>query len=127
MLDLMHTRTLQLSNTIQFTIVLIGLNIFSIKIQKINFRWVTVHGTNNGRVVGNVGYITRGHGFFIEDGNERGTVFDGNLGMVTHQGIVLPTDKGGTLCLDAKEGYNGHTAELEKTIVTIVKFVIVIF
>ena len=73
-------------------------------------RWITVHGTNNARVIGNVGYHTRGHGYFIEDGNEKGTIFDGNLGMVAHQGIVLPTDKGSTLCRDAKEGWQGHVS-----------------
>ena len=67
-------------------------------------RFVTVHGTHNAQVRGNTGYITRGHGYFIEDGNEKGTVFDGNLGMVAHQGIILPTDKGTPLCQNATEG-----------------------
>ena len=67
-------------------------------------RFVTVHGTHNAQVRGNTGYITRGHGYFIEDGNEKGTVFDGNLGMVSHQGIILPTDKGTPLCQNATEG-----------------------
>ena len=65
---------------------------------------MTVHGTHNAQVRGNTGYITRGHGYFIEDGNEKGTVFDGNLGMVAHQGIILPTDKGTPLCQNATEG-----------------------
>lgn len=56
-------------------------------------RWVTVHATNNAQVIGNVGYISRGHGYFIEDGDERGTVFRDNLGMNVYQGVILPTDK----------------------------------
>ena len=53
--------------------------------------FVTVHGTNNALVKGNVGYKTRGHGYFIEDGSEEGTQFIGNLGLVLHEGAVLPT------------------------------------
>ena len=53
------------------------------------------------------GYKTRGHGYFIEDGWEKGSEIVHNLGMVTHQGITLPTDKGHYLCESAREGYNG--------------------
>ena len=74
------------------------------KLKTSRSRFVTVHGTHNAQVRGNTGYITRGHGYFIEDGNEKGTVFDGNLGMVAHQGIILPTDKGTPLCQNATEG-----------------------
>ena len=70
-------------------------------------RFITIHGTENARVYDNAGYLTRGHGYFIEDGWETGNEFDHNLGMVIHQGITLPTDKGYSLCQDAREGFNG--------------------
>ena len=57
-------------------------------------RCVTVHGTNNARVEGNVCHDHLGHGYFLEDGAETGNMISGNLGLgttVTNEG-VLPTD-----------------------------------
>ncbi len=59
-------------------------------------RCVTVHGTDNARVEGNVCHDHLGHGYFLEDGGETGNLIAGNLGLGTHatatgQG-VLPTD-----------------------------------
>ena len=47
-------------------------------------RCVTVHGTNNARVEGNVCYDHLGHGYFLEDGAETGNLIAGNLGLGTH-------------------------------------------
>ena len=47
-------------------------------------------------VYDNGGYKTRGHGYFIEDGWEKYNNLTHNLGMVAHQGVVLPTDQGST-------------------------------
>ena len=59
-------------------------------------RCVTVHGTDNARVEGNVCYDNLGHGYFLEDGAESGNTIAGNLGLgtkVTADGEgVLPTD-----------------------------------
>jgi cell migration-inducing and hyaluronan-binding protein len=57
-------------------------------------RCVTVHGTDNARVEGNVCYDHLGHGYFLEDGAETGNTFAGNLGLGTHSTSegVLPTD-----------------------------------
>jgi hypothetical protein len=59
-------------------------------------RCVTVHGTDNARVEGNVCYDHLGHGYFLEDGRETGNLVAGNLGLgttVTAPGEgVLPTD-----------------------------------
>jgi cell migration-inducing and hyaluronan-binding protein len=46
-------------------------------------RCVTVHGTNNLRIEGNVTYNTVGHCFFLEDGIETGNEFVRNLAMQT--------------------------------------------
>ena len=57
-------------------------------------RCVTVHGTDNARVEGNVCYHHLGHGYFLEDGAETGNLIAGNLGLgtlATDEG-VLPTD-----------------------------------
>ena len=46
-------------------------------------RCVTVHGSNNATVQGNVCYDNIGHGYFLEDGAETGNLFEDNLGMLT--------------------------------------------
>ncbi|MEO7987772.1 MAG: G8 domain-containing protein [Gemmatimonadales bacterium] len=59
-------------------------------------RCVTVHGTDNARVEGNVCYDHLGHGYFLEDGAETGNLIAGNLGLGTKTTAdgegVLPTD-----------------------------------
>ena len=59
-------------------------------------RCVTVHGSDNARVEGNVCYDHLGHGYFLEDGAETGNLIAGNLGLgtkTTAEGEgVLPTD-----------------------------------
>lgn len=45
-------------------------------------RLITVHGTNNTVVEGNVGYDFLGHGFFLENGSETGNLFKNNLGVL---------------------------------------------
>jgi hypothetical protein len=44
-------------------------------------RCVTIHGTDNAEVIGNTCYNHFGHGYFLEDGNERGNIIQHNLGM----------------------------------------------
>ncbi|HET7599478.1 MAG TPA: G8 domain-containing protein [Gemmatimonadales bacterium] len=48
-------------------------------------RCVTVHGTSNARVEGNVCYDHVGHGYFLEDGAETGNRLIGNLGLGTRK------------------------------------------
>ncbi|KAK3087782.1 hypothetical protein FSP39_010532 [Pinctada imbricata] len=45
------------------------------------FRCVTVHGTHNALLVGNTCYNTIGHGYFLEDGEEKGATLYGNLAL----------------------------------------------
>ena len=46
-------------------------------------RCVTVHGSDNATVQGNVCYDNIGHGYFLEDGAETGNLFEDNLGILT--------------------------------------------
>ena len=47
-------------------------------------RCVTVHGTNQALVENNVCFNFRGHGYFLEDGNEVNNVIRGNIGINAH-------------------------------------------
>lgn len=44
-------------------------------------RLVVIHGTNRALVQDNVGYFHRGHGYFLEDGDEEFNVFRRNIGI----------------------------------------------
>jgi hypothetical protein len=61
-------------------------------------RWITVHGTNFLVIRDCVGYQSRGHGFFLEDGTEMYNVLDHNLAVQAYitkplPKQVLPYDK----------------------------------
>jgi hypothetical protein len=51
-------------------------------------RCVTVHGTHRVRVADNVCYDFLGHGYFLENGNEKYNVFDHNLGVLARRPAV---------------------------------------
>lgn len=53
-------------------------------------RWLTVHGTNYLLVRDCVGYRSKGHGFFLEDGTEVNNVFDRNLAVQATSVPALP-------------------------------------
>jgi cell migration-inducing and hyaluronan-binding protein len=59
-------------------------------------RCLTIHGTNNLQVTGNVCYDNIGHAYFLEDGAETGNLLEGNLGLATRRPAtgeaVLPSD-----------------------------------
>ncbi|KAJ8300467.1 hypothetical protein KUTeg_021986 [Tegillarca granosa] len=57
-------------------------------------RCITIHGTHGVTVQDNVCYKALGHAYFLEDGGEKRTVFDGNLGLGTMKGSLIPTDQG---------------------------------
>lgn len=59
-------------------------------------RCITVHQTNKALVENNVCYYFRGHGFFLEDGNEVDNVITKNLGILAitvHQGTQTEDEK----------------------------------
>ncbi|CAC5383977.1 TEME2 [Mytilus coruscus] len=57
-----------------------------------NSRCVTVHGTHGLIVEDNVCYMTKGHGYFLEDGGEKRTVLNGNLGLGQEKGTLIKAD-----------------------------------
>lgn len=55
-----------------------------------NFRCVTIHGTHNVLVHGNVAYNNIGHCFFIEDSVEQNNTFSNNLAILTKAKTYAP-------------------------------------
>lgn len=59
-------------------------------------RCVTVHGTRNAVVSGNVCYDDIGHGYFLEDGAETGNLFEDNLAILNQRPAageaLIPSD-----------------------------------
>src|SRR5262249_20677131 len=53
-------------------------------------RWLTIHGTNYLVARDNVGYGSKGHGFFLEDGTEVYNVLDRNLAVGARPTKRLP-------------------------------------
>jgi hypothetical protein len=53
-------------------------------------RWLAIHGTNYLMVRDNVGYKSKGHGFFLEDGTEVYNVLDRNLAVGARPARPLP-------------------------------------
>jgi hypothetical protein len=53
-------------------------------------RWVTIHGTNYLVVRDCVGYLSKGHGFYLEDGTEVYNVLDRNLAVQAYATKPLP-------------------------------------
>jgi hypothetical protein len=53
-------------------------------------RWLAIHGTNYLIVRDNVGYRSKGHGFFLEDGTEVYNVVDRNLAVGARPARPLP-------------------------------------
>lgn len=64
-------------------------------------RWVTVHGTDHLLIRDCVGYQSRGHGFFLENGTEQWNVFDRNLAVQSFGTVPLPDQ---TLSFDPNDG-----------------------
>ncbi len=53
-------------------------------------RWLTIHGTNFLVVRDCVGYLSKGHGFYLEDGTEVCNVLDRNLAVQAYATKPLP-------------------------------------
>jgi hypothetical protein len=64
-------------------------------------RWLTIHGTNYLVVRDNVGYRSKGHGFYLEDGTEVYNVLDRNLAVGARPARPLPKQ---ALAFDRNDG-----------------------
>src|SRR5579885_612064 len=51
-------------------------------------RWVTVHGTQGVTLARNVGYLSIGHGFYLEDGTETDNKLYSNLGVFARAAVA---------------------------------------
>jgi hypothetical protein len=49
-----------------------------------NWRCITIHGTNDVYVYGNVGFDVHGHCYYLEDGVEERNVLERNLAAYVH-------------------------------------------
>ena len=56
-------------------------------------RCVTIHGTHNVTLEGNVAFNHLGHCYFLEDGGEQHNDLIGNLGFGTKEGTLIPSDR----------------------------------
>ncbi|XP_078319448.1 cell surface hyaluronidase-like [Crassostrea virginica] len=56
-------------------------------------RCITVHGSHGVQVKNNFCLNTLGHGYFLEDGGEKRTVLEGNLGAGQKRATLIPSDK----------------------------------
>jgi len=70
-----------------------GIEVIGNSITYSDNRWITIHDSNGILVKNNVGYISQGHGFFLEDGNEFDNVFEKNIGIITKPELIR-TDGG---------------------------------
>jgi hypothetical protein len=53
-------------------------------------RWYTVHGTHGLTLARNVGYLSIGHGYYIEDGTEIANQFFSNIGIFARSAVDNP-------------------------------------
>ncbi len=53
-------------------------------------RWYTIHATQGVTLARNVGFLSIGHGFYLEDGSETGNRLYANLGVLARAGIQNP-------------------------------------
>ena len=51
-------------------------------------RWITVHATQHVTLARNVGYLSIGHGFYLEDGSEADNTINTNLGVFARAAVV---------------------------------------
>jgi len=66
-----------------------GIEVIGNSITYSDNRWITIHDSNGILVRDNVGYISQGHGFFLEDGTEFDNVFEKNIGIITKSELIL--------------------------------------
>jgi hypothetical protein len=53
-------------------------------------RWIVLHATQGVTVARNVGYLSIGHGFYLEDATEANNNFFSNLGVFARAAILNP-------------------------------------
>jgi hypothetical protein len=51
-------------------------------------RWITIHGTQGVTLARNVGYLSIGHGFYLEDGTETNNKLYSNIGIFARAAVA---------------------------------------
>ncbi|XP_070199288.1 cell surface hyaluronidase-like isoform X2 [Littorina saxatilis] len=77
-------------------------------------RCITVHGTDNVEISGNVCYDHLGHGYFLEDSVEQNNVLDGNLGLGTKNGALIMSDSTKEWCKEDLPGKTDFTVNCDE-------------
>ncbi len=73
-----------------------GIEVIGNSITHSDNRWITIHDSNGIIVKNNVGYVSQGHGFFLEDGTEFDNVFEKNIGIITKKELIR-SDEGSSI------------------------------
>ena len=51
-------------------------------------RWIVIHSTQGVSLLRNVGYLSIGHGYYLEDGTETDNIFYSNLGIFARAAVI---------------------------------------
>jgi hypothetical protein len=70
-------------------------------------RWITIHATQGVTLARNVGYLSIGHGFYLEDGTEADNVLNTNLGVFARAAVANEQNKRGVPGILAAPGQPG--------------------
>jgi hypothetical protein len=70
-------------------------------------RWITVHATQGVTLARNVGYLSIGHGFYLEDGSEADNVLNTNLGVFARAAVANSQNTRGVPGILARPGDPG--------------------
>jgi len=87
-----------------------GIEVVGNSITNSDNRWITIHDSNGIIVKNNVGYISQGHGFFLEDGNEFDNVFEKNIGIITKNELITESESSVFWTMNPQNVYRNNVA-----------------
>jgi hypothetical protein len=73
-------------------------------------RWVTLHGVSDALIERNVGYLSIGHGFYLEDAVETNNKLYSNLGVFARAGVANAQNPRNVPGILASQDYNPQPA-----------------
>jgi hypothetical protein len=75
-------------------------------------RWYTIHATQGVTLARNVGFLSIGHGYYLEDGSETGNKLYANLGVLARAGVTNPQNPRNVPGIFAAEHQNSAADEV---------------